>query len=90
MTKQDLIKAVATASSLTQADVEKVLNTLPIVASQQLKAGEEVILPGIGKLKAVHKEARTGRNPQNGEAVEIAAKTVVKFAAVKAFKDALN
>ena len=90
MTKQDLIKAVSAASSTTQADTERALNALAAAVSAQLKAGDEVTLPGIGKLKAVHKEARTGRNPQTGEAVEIAAKTVVKFVAAKSLKDSLN
>ena len=90
MTKQDLIKAVSTASSTTQAEAERSLNALAASVTAQLKAGEEITLPGIGKLKAVHKEARTGRNPQTGEAVEIAAKTVVKFVPAKSLKDSLN
>lgn len=55
-----------------------------------LAAGGEVTLPGIGKLSVKHKEARTGRNPSSGEAIEIAAKNAPHFSAAKALKDAVN
>jgi DNA-binding protein HU-beta len=47
-------------------------------------------LPGIGKLKVTARPARSGRNPQTGKAIEIAAKNVVKFVPAKALTDALN
>ena len=51
-----------------------------------------VTLPGLLKIKRVHKpatKARQGRNPQTGEAIKIKAKTVVRLRAAKALKDAI-
>ena len=51
---------------------------------------ERVFLPGIGKLKVSERPARTGRNPQTGKSIEIAAKKVVKLVPAKALTDGLN
>ena len=48
-----------------------------------------VVLPGIGRLVRVDRNARMGRNPATGEAIKIAAKKVVKFRIAKAAKDAI-
>lgn len=95
MNQAKLIDAIAEQTSesgeaLNKKDVTRVLVALTGVVHSQLKAGEEVTLPGIGKLKAVHKEAKTGRNPKTGEPVQIVAKTAPKFTAAKALKDAVN
>lgn len=66
--------------SLCQADVEAVLQALKDVAAQELAAGGEVPLPGLGKLKTKDRAARMGRNPRTGEAVTIPARRVVVFA----------
>ncbi len=96
MNKQDLINEIAARSVMHyDAGVSKtvaaaVLDTLADIAQQQLtKPGAELTLPGIGKLKATSKAARTGRNPKTGEEMEIPAKTAVKFVAAKALKDAV-
>lgn len=92
MNKQDLINEINARTSDTYAKttIDTVLTTLGDVARLQLtKPGAELTLPGIGKLKAVAKPARTGRNPKTGEEMEIPAKTAVKFTAAKALKDAV-
>jgi DNA-binding protein HU-beta len=53
-------------------------------------SGDEVAIFGFGKFKVVERQARTGRNPQTGAAVKIAAKKVLKFEAAKAMKEGLN
>lgn len=95
MNQSQFIQAIAdqtteSGQSISKADVTRVLLALTGVVHTQLKAGEELTLPGIGKLKSQHKEAKTGRNPKTGEPVAIAAKTAPKFTAAKALKDALN
>jgi DNA-binding protein HU-beta len=47
------------------------------------------VVPGLGRLVKAHRKARTGRNPQTGEPIQIKAKTVVKFRVAKAAKDAI-
>lgn len=92
MNKHDLINEInaRTTANLTKLGIDAVLTVLGDVAQAHLaKPGAELSLPGIGKLKAVAKAARTGRNPANGEEVEIPARTAVKFVAAKALKDAM-
>ena len=47
------------------------------------------MVPGLGRLKKVQRKARTGRNPQTGEAIKIKAKTTAKFYIAKSVKDAI-
>ena len=53
------------------------------------EAKNSFTLPGIGKLVLVNRKARMGRNPKTGEAIQIPAKTVVKFRVAKACKEAV-
>lgn len=61
-----------------------------IVIPQVLAAGDEVPLPGIGKLKVKNIPARTGRNPKTGETINIPAKVKAVLVMSKAFQDVLN
>lgn len=89
MNKAELIKAVSEASGQNSSTVKSVLDGLEALVGGELAMGNEVTLPGIGKLKTSTRDARTCRNPKTGEPVEIEAKTVVKFSAAKALKDAV-
>ena len=76
--------------SLNKTDIRATLDALAAVVMGEMQVeGGEVTLPGLGKLKADVRGARTGRNPATGAAIEIPAKNTVKFAAAKALKDAL-
>lgn len=92
MNHAELVAAIAqnTARSLSKADVADALNSLALVAQAALSQGGEVTLKGLGKLATKTRAARTGRNPQTGDAVQIAAKTVPTFSAAKALKEAIN
>lgn len=90
MNKQELVAALATANGVSKKQAEETIDALTEVISTTLATGDEVTLPGIGKLTVVSRAARTGRNPQTGAEVKIAAKQAPKFSAAKALKDALN
>ncbi|MCQ4269915.1 MULTISPECIES: HU family DNA-binding protein [Pseudomonas] len=90
LTKDQLITDIAEATDAPKATVRAVLEQLGEIVSDALENGSELTLPGIGKLKVGDRPARTGRNPQTGKAIEIAAKKVVKFVPAKALSDALN
>jgi DNA-binding protein HU-beta len=90
MIKADLLGAVANASAVSKSTVEAVLNGLSEVVADALNAGDDVSLPGIGKLSAKARKAREGRNPSTGETIQIAAKNVASFKAAKALSDAIN
>lgn len=95
MTKQDLIERITETMknrhdrAVSKTDVASLLDTLGDVATERLKAGDDVSLPGLGKLAVKTKAARTGRNPKTGEAIQIPAKRVPDFSPAKALKDAL-
>lgn len=97
MNQKDLIDAVQKRAiqkrdgmHINKADVEAMFASLAEITMEEMSVeGGEVPLPGIGKLKADTRAARTGRNPATGEEIAIPAKNVVKFSAAKMLKDAL-
>ncbi len=89
MTKAELIAALAEKCGATQRETEQTLDGLAAVISHELAMGETVTIPGVVKLTPKDREARTGRNPRTGEAVEIAAKTVVAAKVVPSLAKAL-
>jgi len=90
LTKTALISAVAASTSVSQADVQKTLDAVFGEIQNTLAGGGEVALPGFGTFSVGERAARTGRNPQTGETIQIAASKVPKFKAGKALKDACN
>lgn len=79
MSKEALITKARDTSGLTKKDVEAVWNALQEAIRAELKAGEEVTITGVGKLKPAIRAARTGRNPQTGQAIDIPEKETVKL-----------
>lgn len=90
ISKDQLLTDIAEATDLSKASVRAVLEQLSEIVSDALENNDEITLPGIGKLKVNARPARTGRNPQTGEAMQIAAKNTVKFVTAKALTDAVN
>ena len=90
MTKAELVDFIAEKADLTKADAGRALDAVMEGVIKGLKETGKVTLVGFGTFSAKKREARTGRNPQTGEAVEIAARTVPGFKAGNKLKDALN
>jgi DNA-binding protein HU-beta len=89
MTKTQLVRLLAEKVEVTNKQAAAFLVTLADVAVAQAKKNGVFVLPGLGRLKKVQRKARTGRNPQTGEAIKIKAKTVAKFYVAKAVKDSI-
>ena len=87
MNKTELIGAAAERTGLTKKDAEKVLNAALESIAAALAQGDKVQISGFGSFEVKEREARVGRNPQTGEAMEIAASRVPAFKAGKALKD---
>jgi len=81
MNKAQLIDAIAGEANLTKADAKKALDAYVKSTSSALKKGDRVALVGFGSFSVSKRSARTGRNPQTGQPINIAAKNVVKFKA---------
>ena len=90
MNKQELIDAVASASGTSKIAAEDAINAVFETISKTVAGGETVQLIGFGSFGTGERAARTGRNPQTGEAIDIAAAKTEKFTAGKGFKDAVN
>ena len=90
MNKQELIAAVAAEANITKAEANKALDALTDSVTKALKKGDSVTLIGFGTFKVSQRAARTGRNPQTGKELKIAARKAPGFSAGKALKDALN
>ena len=90
MNRMELVVAIAEKTELSKKDAEKALKAFTDVVAEELKKGEKIQLVGFGTFEVSERAAREGRNPQTGEAMQIAASKSPKFKAGKALKDALN
>jgi DNA-binding protein HU-beta len=89
MTKTQLVALMAEKIEITKKQAALFLETLAELAVKEAKKNDIFVVPGLGRLKKVQRKARTGRNPQTGEAIKIKAKTTAKFYIAKSVKDAI-
>lgn len=90
MTKSELIEAVAEAAGVSKADAERTVGAFFDTVVSGAKGGDKVSWPGFGSFSTTNRPARTGRNPQTGDPVQIAASTAMKFTASSTLKSTLN
>ena len=92
MNKTELVEAIAKKADLSKKDVDRraALKAFTDVVGAQLKKGDKIQLVGFGTFEVAKRAARTGKNPQTGEAIKIAASKAPKFKAGKALKDLVN
>ena len=87
MNKDELVKEVAKVSKASQKTVADVLNAVMETVEKTVSKGNKVTLVGFGTFERRERAARTGRNPQTGKEIKIAAKKVPAFSAGKKFKE---
>ena len=90
MNKTELVAAIAEKAGLSKKDAEGAVKAFTDTVAEQLKAGEKIQLVGFGTFEVAERAARTGKNPQTGEAIKIPASKAPKFKAGKALKDVVN
>ncbi|MCF6354272.1 MAG: HU family DNA-binding protein [Candidatus Polarisedimenticolaceae bacterium] len=90
MNKAELTEAMAEAADISKAAAVRALDGMIDAVTEALKNGDQVSLIGFGTFSVRDRAARTGRNPQTGEAINIAASKNPAFKAGKALKDAVN
>jgi DNA-binding protein HU-beta len=90
MNKSELIDAVAAGAGLSRSDASSATDALLDSIVKALGSGDQVALTGFGTFSVRARAARTGRNPQTGETIQIKASNSPGFKAGKAFKDAVN
>ncbi len=88
--KSQLIDQIAADADISKAAAGRALDSFIQAVSGALKDGDSVALVGFGTFSVRERAARSGRNPQTGEAIQIAAANIPSFKAGKALKDAVN
>lgn len=90
MNKTELIDRIAEAADISKASASRALDAALDAITEALKEADPVSLVGFGTFVVRERAARTGRNPQTGEPINIAAAKIPAFKPGKALKDALN
>lgn len=90
MNKEQLIDKIAGDAKITKVSARAALDAFLDAVKKAVKKGDRVGLVGFGTFSRGARKARTGRNPQTGKAIKIAAKKVAKFKAGKEFADFVN
>ncbi|WP_111740792.1 nucleoid-associated protein HU-beta [Leminorella richardii] len=90
MNKSQLIERIASGADISKAAAGRSLDAIIDAVTEALKSGDQVSLVGFGSFVVRERAARTGRNPQTGKEIKIAAAKVPAFRPGKALKDAVN
>lgn len=90
MSKKVIVEAVAREAGMTQAAADKVVSAVLDAIGAELAKGEKVSFPGFGTFEVRERAARTGRNPQTGAEIQIAASKAPAFKAGSKLKDRVN
>ncbi len=90
MTKEELVGKIAKDAKVTKSQAHRALNSFIEGVTSALKKGKRVSFVGFGTFSVGRRKARTGRNPQTGAPIKIAAARVPKFKAGKQLKDAVR
>ncbi len=90
MTKEEMIAHMAEASGITKRQATTALEAFMEGVTKQLRRNEKISFAGFGTFAVTQRKARTGRNPQTGESIEIPATKVPVFKAGKNLKEAIK
>lgn len=90
MNKGDLVENLASSCAMTKTTAEKAVNGILASIAQALANDDKLTLVGFGTFSVSNRPARTGRHPQTGEPMEIAAKKVIKFKAGKQLEEEIQ
>ena len=90
MTKDELVTKISEEAGITKKEAGEALKAFTESVSEAMAKGDSVSLVGFGSFSVSQRSARTGRNPQTGETIQIPLRKTVKFKAGKALKDSVN
>ncbi|MGH8931822.1 MAG: HU family DNA-binding protein [Egibacteraceae bacterium] len=90
MNKTELIDAAASSSGMRKTEVQAALDAILEAITDEVGRGNKVTLTGFGNFELRERAARTGRNPQTGEEIQVSASRAPAFKAGKVFKEAVN
>lgn len=90
MNKPELVAQLAQNHNLSKAEANRILNEVLNTIQNTVAKGETLTFVGFGTFAARKRAARTGRNPQTGDELQIPAHVVPAFKPGKKFKEAVD
>lgn len=90
MNKTELVDQIAAKADLSRREAESAVDAALKTIEEQLAQGGEITLTGFGKFHVADRGARTGRNPQTGQPIQIKASRVPRFSAGAKLKQVVN
>jgi DNA-binding protein HU-beta len=90
MNKTELVEKLAEEYEFTKVFARDIVDNVFDSLSEAIQKGEEVAIAGFGSFRITERKARTGRNPQTGEPIKIAASKNIKFRPASSFRTSLN
>ena len=90
MNKGEFVEVLADRLDVPRAQADRALSSVLEIIAEQLAKGEKVAFTGFGSFEVSERPARTGRNPQTGATIQIAATRVPKFSAGASLKTAVS
>ena len=90
MNKAELIDNIAESAGITKTQANAAMDAFTTSITSALKNGDTVTLVGFGTFSVSERSARTGRNPQSGETIQIAARKVARFKPGKGFSTEIS
>jgi DNA-binding protein HU-beta len=90
MNRKDLVEQVAAGTGLAAGQADAAVTAALDAITRAVAAGDRVTLPGFGTFERRERAARSGRNPQTGEAMEIPAGVSPAFKPATGFKQAVS
>ncbi|MEI7653691.1 MAG: HU family DNA-binding protein [Actinomycetota bacterium] len=90
MNKTELIEAIAAKTGASKVAVGEIIGALEETVTASVKKGEKVVITGFISFDRVERKARTARNPQTGEPIQVKASRAPKVTIGAAFKKAIK
>ena len=90
MTKADLVEKICMMTAFSKKESSEIVERVFEVVKTTLEAGENIKIAGFGNFEVKEKAARSGRNPQTGEIIEITPRRVLTFKASQVLKKSIN
>ena len=90
MTKADLVEGFYLLADFTKKESAEIVDSVFDLLKSTLSTGENIKISGFGSFEVKEKTSRRGRNPQTGEAIEIASRRILTFKPSAVLKSAMN
>lgn len=90
MTKADIIEQIYEKVGFSKKESSEIVELVFDTIKETLEKGEKIKISGFGNFVVRNKRARTGRNPQTGESIEIAPRKVLTFRPSQVLKQSMN